>query len=372
MTIATENETKPKASTTIRLPRTELLAAVAAAARAVPSRGTKPVLHNVRIGDGLVTGTDLELRIDRVISENCDAFLVPCERLLAILRSASAEEVSLTAKGSAVTVKCGRGSWTLPTEDVNEFPTWEPAELKAVCRLPADQFARAAKATVYATDTESSRYALGGVLLEVKDGNPTWIATDGRRMAIVETETDQAVDDSSTIVPARTISVVAGMASGDGAVQIEANAAEVRFELDGTTVTGRLLDGRFPRWRDVLGTSQVEQHVLDVHELLQAVRAASIVTSEQSKGISIIWAGETVTLTGQSSEYGQSKVTCSSVVAGTPAQTKLDPKFLAQFLSNLPDDEEPQVSVTAKDAESAVILRCSDYTGVIMPLAVDG
>jgi DNA polymerase III subunit beta len=370
MTAATATKTKAS-STTLTIPRTELLHAVQAASKAIQSRSPKPILQNVLIGNGLITGTDLDLRIDVAIGEHCEPFLVPADRLLAILRTASNDSVTLSTTASAVKVKCGRGSWTLPTEDASEFPAWEPEKLKALCRLPADQFARAARATVYATDTESSRFALGGVLLDVTDGNPTWIGTDGRRMAIVETETDQAVDDSATIIPSRTIGVVAGMASGDGSVQIEANSAEIKFSMDGITVTGRLLEGRFPRWRDVVGEQDIEPNVLEVHELLQAVRAASIVTSEQSKGIDVEFAGETVTLTGQSSEYGQSRVALSSVSPGLAAKTKVDPRFLADYLKNLPDDEEPHVAIYAKDKESAVVLKCSDYTGVIMPLAGD-
>ena len=140
--------TKAKASsTTVTLPRTELLDALTAVGRAVQSRGPKPILANVRIGDGVISGTDLEVRIDRTIGEVCEPFLVPHERLLAIVRAATGDDVTLKAGATTVTVRCGGGKWELPTESVNEYPTWEPADLKSVCRLPADQFARAARAT---------------------------------------------------------------------------------------------------------------------------------------------------------------------------------------------------------------------------------
>jgi DNA polymerase-3 subunit beta len=297
--------------------------------------------------------------------------LLPAYRLNAILRAATGDEVVLIPKESSITVKCGAGSWTLPTEDVAEFPTWEAGELKAICRLPADQFCRAAKATIYATDSESSRYALGGVLVEVADGNPTWVATDGRRLACVETETDQAVDDSQTILPGRLVALAASLAVGDGSVQIEADAKEVRFTLDGTTITGRLVEGKFPRWRDVLGEPEGEPTVIDVVELLQSVQSAAIVTSEQSKGITLAWTANTLVLVGRSSEYGESRVICPTIAAGSTASTKLDPKYVAQFLANLPADEEPHVDVYVKDAQSRVVLKCGPYTGVIMPLAED-
>ncbi|MEX0670876.1 MAG: DNA polymerase III subunit beta [Pirellulales bacterium] len=337
----------------------------------MPQRSPKPILANVRLGDGLLTGTDLEVRIDRVIDYHGDPLLLPAHRLSAILRAATGDDVTLTPKGASVTVKCGRGSWTLPTEDAAEYPTWEAADLKAVCRLPADQFSRAAKATVYAADTESSRFALGAVLLEVAGGNPTWVATDGRRLSTVETETDQAVDDSTTLIPARVISTVMAMAHGDGSVQIESNGKEVRFSMDECTVTGRIVEGRYPRWRDVLGEMEGEPTVIAVAELLSAVASAAIVTSEQSKGITLAWGGDKLTLTAKSSEYGESRVTCGVEKAGTTSGTKLDPRYLSQFLAHIPSDEEPHVDVYATDASSRVLVKCGPYTGVIMPLAED-
>jgi DNA polymerase-3 subunit beta len=366
----TATATKTKASgTTVKMPKSELLDALVAINHATPARPAKPILANCRIGDGIVTGTDLEVRIDRTIAEHCDPFLVPHARLLAIVRAATGDEVTLTAKGPTVTVKCGGGSWTLPTEDVAEYPTWEPGEMQAVCRLPADQFARAAKATTYATDVESSRYALGAVLIEVKGGNPTWVATDGRRLACVETETDQAVDDRQTLVPRRVLDIVAGMATGDGSVQVEANAKDVRFELDGTVVTGRLVDGRFPRWRDVVGEPEGQATVLEVAELLASVRAAAIVTSEQSKGVDCVWTADTLVISGRSAEYGESTVRCPVVASGSASPTKVDPRYVVEFLRSIPADEEPQVNVYATDPQSRVLLKCGPYTGVIMPLA---
>jgi DNA polymerase III subunit beta len=368
----TATATKPKASaTTVTIPKAELLDALTAIKPATPSRPARPILANCRIGDGVISGTDLEVRIDRTIGEVCEPFLVPHERLLAIVRAASGDTVKLTQKDTSVTVQCGGGKWTLPTEDVAEYPTWEPADLSPVCRLPADQFARAARATTYATDTESSLYALGAVLIEVAGGNPTWVATDGRRLSCVETETDQAVDDRQVLVPRRVLDIVATMATGDGSVQIEANAKEVRLEMDGTTVTGRVIEGRFPRWRDVMGEPEGKASVLDVGELLAAVRSAAIVTSEQSKGIDLVWTSDTLVLSARSAEYGESTVKCGVVAAGETSGTKLDPRFVADFLRSIPADEEPHVDVYATDRQSRVLFKCGPYTGVVMPLAAD-
>ena len=376
---------KPKRAKTqggITLATKVLQAALTVVIKAVPTRGTKPILQNVRLGDGLLTGSDLEIRIDREIDYHGEPMLLPAYRLAAILNVATGDEVRLTVKDATVIVKCGKSEWTLPTEDVAEYPHWEPADLKDLCTLPADQFGRAARATTYAADSESSRYALGGVLLDVTptdDGSMQhWVATDGRRLACVETESDQAVDASQTIVPGRLMAAVASQATGDGSIAMDANAKEIRFIIKGSepetprcTVTGRLLEGRFPRWRDVVGEPEGEPSVIDRKGLLQAVNAAAIVTSEQSKGVSLNWTSNTLVLAGRSSEYGESLCHCPTIAAGTTASTRLDPQYMAQFLSHLPADEEPHVDVYVKDAASRVLLKCGTYTGVIMPLAAE-
>ena len=49
--------------------------------------------------------------------------------------------------------------------------------------MPARFFREVVRRTVFATDNESSRYALGGVLLELTADEITAVATDGRRLA---------------------------------------------------------------------------------------------------------------------------------------------------------------------------------------------
>jgi DNA polymerase-3 subunit beta len=369
----TATATKTKPASGIKFLRTDLLAALQAVGKAISNRTPKPILRNVRIGEGRITATDLEVRIDRDISDECEPFLVPHDRLLSIVREARGDEITLKVKDTSVAVKCGGGSWTLPTEDVREFPAWEPEGLKFVCRMPAEQFHRAVNATVYATDNESSRYALGSVCIDVarESGEVNLIGTDGRRMSVAKVELgeNQDPDSREVLVPSRAIGLVGDMAGGAGGIEIEATGSEVRFQLDGTTVTARLTEGRFPRWRDLMSEKKGKPNVLEISELKAATRAAAIVTSEQSKGIDLSWRDEMLMLSGKSSEYGESSVKCPLVSAGDSASVKLDPSYIVDFLDGIESKEgEPQVEFYVTDAASQVFLKCGDYLGIIMPL----
>jgi DNA polymerase-3 subunit beta len=334
----------------------------------------------VLLSDAVLSGSDGEIRIDVEIDAPPGVtFLLPKDRLHAILSSTTADEITLTPDGSSCVVTAGRGTWTLPTEDAAEYPVWEPVGTKPITRLPADQFVRAVRGVVFSADAESSRYALGAVLIEVEGEVVTFVATDGRRLSSVRCEHDLAVDNSTTLVPARVMQIIARLAdqAGDDSVQLEATGKEVVATIGREkkgrrrTVTALLMEGRFPRWRDVLPDRDVASTTVDRSLLLAATRAAAICSSEESRGVEYAFSAEGVWLHGQSAEKGESSVTCDIVEAGAKAGVKLDPAFVVEWLNGIDGDEEPTVSIEVVDAESAVVLRCGDNTGVIMPLAKD-
>jgi len=345
MGTATKDRKRGTSATGITFNRETLLAAVKGVAGAVPARSPKPILQNVLLHKGQLRGTDLELAISYGMPWTDEPLLLPHARLRSILENATGEEVTLTLDGSACIVRVGRGEWRLPVEDPLEFPAWEPEGMKPIARIPADQFCRAVKSVVYATDNESSRYALGSVLVEMKGGTVTLVATDGRRLSSVEIEVDQATDDSQTLGPERAIRAIAALASHtEGAVQLETNGKEIVASCDDASVTARLVEGRYPRWRDVFPERDAKASLADIATLMM--------------------------LHGQSSESGESTVTCDLQEFGNPCTVKLDPAFVRDFLANLPADE-PHVEIEAVDHTSAVVFKAGDVRGVVMPLAKD-
>ena len=375
--MTTATATRKRRSTGITLPVKTLDQALKDVSKAVSTRPAKPVLACVRIGGGTLTATNLELQIEVEIDYHGEPLLLPHARLRAILASARADEVTITPDGTSCVVTAERGTWRLPVESAAEWPEWNHEPLKTLVRVPCDQFVRAVNSCVYAADNDSSRYALGAVLIEVQGVECSFVAMDGRRLSLVKVEHDQAVDDAFALVPAHALESISDVASKNphGAVQLEASEHEFVATLPGCVVTARQIAGRFPRWRDVLPKKDragAIETVVDRDELIEATRAAAIVTSEQSKGVEFTFSGDGVTLHGQSSEYGQSDVTIEVVSGGDPVKVKLDPVFVVEWLRGIATDEGPHITVELVDAQSACVLRNGGvYTGVIMPLSND-
>ena len=122
--------------------------------------------------------------------------------------------------------------------------------------MPARVLSQIIRRTTFATDNESSRYALGGVLIELTADKITAVGTDGRRLAMMEAPAQSvgghATGDNMTIVPARSMHLIEKiLTEPDAEIHIAARANEMLVKSPRATLYSRLVEGRFPKWRDV-------------------------------------------------------------------------------------------------------------------------
>lgn len=373
MTTATKERRKTKTSGGTSLAVADLKRALAAVAPAVQARGPKPVLANVLLAGETVTATDLEMRISAPLDcYDGPAILLPHQRLTAIVAEMSdADTVTLTQDGTACIVSGGRVTYRLPVEDTNEFPAAGEVDAKPIARLPADQFVSLMQSVKFATDNESSRYALGGVLVQWRAGMLAMVGTDGRRMCVAEVEIDQATDDVSVIVPRRAVDVLCRLAKHAEAVQLSHAGTELIATVDNATVRARLVEGRFPKWTDVEPERTVKPSLIVVGTLLHACRQAAICTSEASKGVTFTTTDEGLHLTSRSAEAGEASVTAELVEAGHACTVSLDPRFVTDWLGCGSFDLAETIELEAEGKTSAVVLRAQDCRCIVMPLAAE-
>jgi DNA polymerase-3 subunit beta len=372
------------ASMKVRCTREPLLAALQSASAVVPARSPKPVLTNVKLeatqGTAVLSATDLEVgirtEIEGVETSAPGAVLLPSGRLSAIVRESSPGTVfDIHSDGTATVVKAPRSEFRLPAEDPMEFPSVATFPTEPCFEISTPLMRELVRRTVFATDNESSRFALGGVLLELTSTAVTAVGTDGRRLAKMEgpaASVNGTPADAQPIVPARAMQLVERcLGNADTPIHLAVRPSEILVKTGPTTISARLVEGRFPRWRDVFPERPDAVRVsLVAGPLLAAVRQAAIVTSEQSKGVDFAFQRGALVLSGRSAESGESRIELPIDLHGADVKIKMDPRFMSDFLRVL--DGGANVSVELTDAQSACVCRTEDgYGYVIMPLAAD-
>ncbi|MEQ8847203.1 DNA polymerase III subunit beta [Botrimarina sp.] len=366
--------------------REKLLWAFQAVAAVAPPRSPKPILQNVKLdvadgGAATLSATDLEVSIRREVegveAEAPGSVLLPVVRFGAILRESSDTTFRIETDGSKTLVRGERSRFNLPSENPGEFPSVAAFDADAYYQAPTRLLKEMIRRTIFATDNESSRYALGGVKLEVTDeGRLIAVGTDGRRLAKMEGAIERVGDappvGDATIVPTRSLQLIdRTLVDEEAPTRLAVRANDAVFATPTATLSTRLLEGRYPRWRDVVPTRSESAKVeLTVGPFFAAVRQAQIVTSDESRGVDFQFGEGTLVLEGQTAEVGESHIELPIGYDGNRIEIMLDPRFMVDFLKTL--DAEQSFTLDLVDSDSAAVASTDDgYTYVLMPLARD-
>ena len=361
--------------------REKFLHAFQTAASVVPPRSPKPILENVKLeaapGRATLMATDLEIgiRIDAtgVEVQSPGDVVLPIRRFGAILRESSDAKLFLESDGTRTLVRGGQSEWQLPTQNPDEFPTVSPFEQERYHQMPARFFRELIRRTTFATDTESSRYALGGVLVELTAQGIVGVGTDGRRLAKQEGPAEAVAGHETienTVIPTRAMQLIErALADNEENIQLATSENQVQVKSQRTTIYSRLVEGRYPKWRDVFPKSQDTAKIeLSAGPFHSAVRQAAIVTTDERRGVDFPFGEGKIVLAGHGAEMGESHVELPIAYEGPEITVKLDPRFMSDFLKVL--ELEQTFTLHLRDAESAVVCYTDDgYAYLIMPLS---
>jgi DNA polymerase-3 subunit beta len=369
----------------ITFDREQFFAAFQTAAAVAPRNSPKPILSNVKLevgGDGgVLLATDLEvgirMNVQGIEVERPGAAILPVARFGSILRESSDERLSLEADHQGAVVRGARSEFQLPGADPAEFPAVPSFSEEKFHDVPARLLRELIRRTVFAADVDTGRFALQGVLVEMDDKSITAVATDSRRLAKMEGPAASIGGHTNkgmmTIVPARAMQLIErAVADGDTEVQIAARTNDIVVRSPRAVISSRLVEGRFPKWRDVFPVRPKAQKIeLTVGPIFSAVRQAAIVTDQESQGVDFTFADGTLVLSGRAAEVGRSRIETPIPYDGPKIDLTLNHKYVADFFKVL--DPEKTFTLEVVDADSAALFTTDDgYGYVVMPLSREG
>lgn len=365
--------------------RKSLLAAFGMVAGVAPSRSPKPILSSVKLiacpehGSTLMA-TDGEVGIrHRVLGgtvQEAGAAILPTAKMQAILSTSNDAELDIEVEGETLIVRGQHAKFKLPSEDPDAFPDVPKFQARDFFRMVPAILAESIERTVFCTDVQSTRYALGGVLVTNAVGACGFdlVATDGRRLAVDGIGTElvgEPTYDGTAVLPIKALKLLLRCLAADTLVDATFDKAAAMFRTDDAEIYTRLVEGRFPRYQDVFPPTATATIEMGVGELLSAVEQAAILTSDQSRGVDFQFraTGE-LHLATQAADVGSASVTLPIDYAGKAVEIAFDPRYLTDALKVL----DPASRVTAEliDGKSAAVFKTEDgYQYVIMPLTRD-
>lgn len=362
--------------------RDGLLAAIQLAGAAISTREVKPVLKNFKAvaeqGRFTLMATDLELgiRLDVMgiqVQDTGEAIL-PARKLSDILRETPpGVELSMEADMAACNINTEDSEFEMPGEDPALFPDVPTFNEDKYHEVGSDVLREMIRRTIFAVaDGESARFALTGTLWELDGDQIKLVGTDGRRLALAEGKAKahggHTTKGQSPLVPKKAMALLERNLQPDGSmVKVCLRPNEVLFRTETATIYSRLVDGRFPDYRNVFPKKQGVRIPLSVSPFHAAVRQARIMTDDESKRVTFRFESDKLTLLAQGATAGRSKVKLPITYDGKTVDINFNPEYVIDLMKVL--SEEADLGLDLVDGATPALFRSgSNYSYLVMPL----
>lgn len=350
----------------------------------VERKTTIPILSNLLLeaaADSLrVTATDLELGIKTGCAAKTKkegATTVPARRLFEIVRSLPDADIKLRGlENHRLELRCERSHFRLVGMAKDNFPAL-PEFPHPLVQIPAALLQTLIAKTIFAISQEESRYTLNGALLLLKPDSVTMVATDGHRLAHIETAHSfkSLKAEVRVLVPKKAMNEVnrlLGEAEEKTQVEFARDDAHLFFKVGERLLISRLLTGQFPNYEAVLPRENKRIVVLDRDMLGGAIRRADLVADQRSHAIRLALGEDKVEISASSSEYGEAneELALPKGYKGEPLHVGFNANYLLDFLAAAASGP---ISLEFKDDQSAGQLRPLGeedlkYRYVVMPM----
>lgn len=338
--------------------------------RVVPivTEKTLSILNNVLFelqGNNLrLTATDLEQTVVTTVvvkGEKNGAAAFPAKKLFDLIKELPSADVECSStEGNKLTVKTEKGEYKISGESAEEFPQVNVETTTFSFVYSAKKFARAADTVSFAASTDELRPSLMGMLLEVREHELRFVATDGHRLAKVVDSSFSRESAKSTVLPLQAIvsinalAFVARNAAGEEELGVVLGADTIRFTLGATTLYAKLCNGIYPKYERVIPTdNDLAIQNIDATELQAMLRRANMFSAEHTHQVRIVLGPKRMEVNAV--QQGNESTEQISVDCNAESETLTIGCNAEYFLDNIKHLDAERILLRVKDSGSAII-----------------
>jgi len=364
----------------LSIAKEQLLAGLQAVQNVVGARTTLPILSNVlmKAEDGRLefTATDLDVTVSCGVEAKVNkggATTVPVKKLFGICRELNGSEIEIEVDEKNVcSVRCGASYYKINGLSAEEFPPLPKFKDDKKVTLPQATVKGMMKKTSFAISTDEARYVLNGIYISLKDHKMTMVATDGRRLALVDEEVDVTeASQGEFIVPAKAVNELNRLLQDKGEVELKYAENQAAFTLKdekggSVLIITKLIEGNYPNYRQVIPAEAKERIALPREEFLHALKRAEIMTSEKANSVKLAFGKNNLAITANAPEVGEARESIAVNYKGKEMAIAFNPKYMIDPLNALAQDE---VFIELIDELSPGVLKINGpFLYVVMPM----
>lgn len=264
-----------------------------------------------------------------------------------------------------------------------EFPELPVVEEGEVTHLPVEALIEGLRGSLFSASGDETKQVLTGVHLTIQPDGIEFAATDGHRLAVVQTvnedaagaeKADREPEDLDVTIPAKALQELTKMLdrqTGD-AVAVQFDQSQVVFEWTDQRLTSRLLEGQYPNYRQLIPRQFSRQLTVDRRMFLGALERISVLADQKNNivKLSLDSTNQDLTLSVDAQDVGSGRESIPAQISGDDIDIAFNVKYLLDGLKVLTTTE---VQIQLNTATSPAVLSpvgSLKMTYLVMPVQI--
>ena len=353
-----------------------LLKGIQGVQSAINAKSSLPILSNILIEgveDGVILiTTDLDIGISSTMPIRPSiqgAITVPAKKFFDIIKELPEKEpISISVKkNNLINIECERNNFKIMGLPKEEFPQLPELKNKESITLRQKTLKTMLDMTIFAISRDEARYVLNGVLFVIKPTCIRLVATDGRRLSMIENKAQLPKTlERKFIIPTKAVNELNKILGEEGEVKIFFGENQILFDAGSIKIVSRLIEGEFPNYEQVIPKEVKDKVLISKDKFLAAIKRAALFTNPDSMAVKIEFLRDKTVISKSAPYLGEARVEADADYKGKDITMGFNPDYLIDLLKNI---EGETISMEVSDPEKpGVVRRGSEYIYVVLPM----
>ncbi|MBN1355694.1 DNA polymerase III subunit beta [bacterium] len=347
----------------------------------VERKNALPLLSNVRIvtteNQIEINATDLEVGIrDRIDVNESEggSITVSAKKLYEVLKELPEEKIRFKVEeNNWISISCGLSNFKLVGMSDEDYPRLADFDDTGFVPVGSEVMDILTRKSSFAVSHDENRRVLNGTLFHVSKETLRMVATDGHRLAYVESQNITDLPEMEIIIPQKGIREIQRMiSSGMEEMKFGIMENQVVFRVGNETVLTRLVDGKFPDYTKVVPKNAENEIKIDKDGLYNSLRRVSLFSDLKVRGVKFDVSAGGIQISASTPEYGEAKDRLDIQYDGEPFSIGFNVNYLLDLLRSI---DSELVVMRIGDMSGPVVFEPSEpseykYFSVVMPMII--
>ena len=351
--------------------------------KAVASKQTMPILTGIYLeakkNKGLhLIGTDLELGIEHYINADIKeegSIVIPANSFTQLVRELPKEKIKFDVdqKNYQINLSCSTSEFNLKGYDPEEYPQLPEINIPENFKLKTKNLKNLIKEVEFSTSNDETQPALTGALLNITENEIIMVSTNTYRLAFSKMETNinfENKDEIEIILPSKTLNELTRLLDSEE-VEIFVDSNYIKFKFEDITIISRLIEGKFPNYRQVMPDKFNTKLFVDKKNLQNAVKRASLIAKMDSNVLNLKTKDNKLIINSANSEQGYAHEEIQVDVEGPDQKITIDAGYLLDVLKIIDDKEVRLELIGPLNPFTLKKVDNENYIYLIMPVRSD-